>query len=101
MKIENFNPGDLLKLKEGFTKFPYYDSLEEYEKDPTLAISGFNDKPIIVLSVIVSERGKTGYKCLSQNKLMYVFDVTSIDGHTAEVGFCYEKIGEKNELYLF
>ena len=87
-----FNIGDLIILRDGITSYPYFESLEDFRKDPRLNMNRFGSEQLIVLNKVYESDNKiVGYECLCAKEKIFIMDMSSKD-FKLEVGFCYVNI---------
>lgn len=87
-----FNVGDLIILRDGIASYPYFETLEDFKKDPKLNMTRFGSEQLIVLNKIYEhENDLIGYECLCNKEKIFIMDINSKD-FKLEVGFCYVNV---------
>ena len=87
-----FFKGDLISLREGIVKYPYFKSLDLFLEDPKLNIYRFGSDQLVVLEKIYDkDNSLIGYECLCNKEKVFVMDMLISSRNKLDVGFCYVK----------
>ena len=85
-----FYKGDLIKLREGIIKYPYYKTLELFKENPRLNMYTFGSEQLVVLDKVYNKKGALiGYECLCSSEKVFIMNVEISDNNKLDVGFCY------------
>lgn len=85
-----FYKGDLITLRDGIDKYPYFESLELFNKNPKLNIHRFGSEQLVVLNKVYDKSNMLiGYECLCYKEKIFVMNMSINQGDKLDVGFCY------------